>query len=389
MKQSGEIQKLLRKFILNQCDKEETEKVVAYFKNQKSSEGFPSVEEIITLLEEVPEMDKESAKRIYERIISKQKKGIAIRPAKKRFIRWYAAAALFAGFLTIGYLFQQDFFTDNTNTIIIPKDESITLQLADGTIEYISENGTLRVMDTDGSILGIQKENQLVYHAKITAEKLAYNVLKVPYGKKFELQLSDGTHVHLNSGTSLKYPVHFVKGEDRQVFLSGEAYFEVSEDKTHPFIVNAEELNVRVLGTRFNVACYPEDRFTDVVLVEGSVGMYTKDEIFDAEKNTLLEPGFKGRFDKTQHRISSKEVITGIYTSWINGELVFRNMSFENILKKLERHYNTRIINNDTVLAGELFNASFVNEPIEKVFQNLKTTYGIDFTIDNNQIIIQ
>ncbi len=406
MKQEKDIQKFLHKFILNQCNEEEIEEVIAYCRKKKPSEEFPTVEEVIQLLEEIPEMDEAAAHRIYERIINtdkQQDKETSIQPAKKQFIWRYVAAALFTGLLAVGYFYQQGFFTNNTHNIIIPKEEAVTLQLDDGKIELLSENGTSKVTNTDGSIVGTQEGNQLIYTSESSSDpdspdsyqdrdkqkKLAYNTLTVPYGKKFKLQLSDGTHVHLNSGTSLKYPVNFLKGENRQVFLSGEAYFDVATDNAHPFIVNADELNIRVLGTQFNVASYSEDAVTDVVLIEGSVSLYKKDETADPATNTLLEPGFKGSFDREKNTISSKKVITSIYTSWINGELIFRDMSFENILKKLERHYNVSILNRDKALAKEKFNASFVNEPIEKVLQNLKTTYGIDFRVNNNQIIIE
>ncbi|MGK4568546.1 FecR family protein [Flavobacterium sp. 3HN19-14] len=127
--------------------------------------------------------------------------------------------------------------------------------------------------------------------------------------------MSDGTVIHLNSGTTLRYPVKFIAGENRQVFLDGEAYFDVAKDKAHPFIVNADKLNVRVLGTHFNVTNYPEDDQTDVVLVEGSVGLYGSNTTFDATKNTVLKPGYKGSFNKNTSSINTKPVVTDFYTS--------------------------------------------------------------------------
>ena len=115
-------------------------------------------------------------------------------------------------------------------------------------------------------MVGNQNGNKIVYDTETTLEKLVYNTIKIPYGKRFELQLSDGTIVHLNSGTTLKYPVKFIASGNRQVFLDGEAFFDVAKDKTHPFVVNADNLNVRVLGTHFNVSNYPEDKLTDIVL---------------------------------------------------------------------------------------------------------------------------
>ncbi|WP_431243682.1 FecR family protein [Flavobacterium sp. P21] len=218
---------------------------------------------------------------------------------------------------------------------------------------------------------------------------MVYNTIKIPYGKKFRLQLSDGTFVHLNSGTTLKYPIKFIAGENRQVFLDGEAFFDVAKDKKHPFIVNVDNLNVRVLGTHFNVSNYPEDTSTDVVLVEGSVGMYQPNEEFDALKNTILKPGFKGTFNKENTKISTKPVITDIYTSWINGGLTFRNMTFKNIITKLERRYNVTIVNKNEKLANEKFNASFKEESIENVMSYFNDIHGINYTIKGNQILIK
>ena len=171
----------------------------------------------------------------------------------------------------------------------------------------------------------------------------------------------------------------FLTGKTRQVFLKGEAYFDVAKDEKHPFVVNADHLNVEVLGTQFNFSSYPEDIETDVVLVEGSVNLYSTS---NKNNNVLLKPGFKGSLHKkTTDTIATNPVITSIYTSWINGELVFRNITFGNILKKMERHYNVDIVNNNTQLSDEKFNASFRNEPIEKILEYFKITYNINYTI--------
>jgi ferric-dicitrate binding protein FerR (iron transport regulator) len=237
--------------------------------------------------------------------------------------------------------------------------------------------------------LANQNKGKIVYDTETAPEDLVYNTLKIPYGKRFELVLSDGTSVHLNSGTTLKYPVKFIAGQNRAVFLDGEAFFDVAKDKKHPFVVNADALNVRVLGTHFNVSNYPEDDITDVVLVEGSVGMHTSGEKFDANTNTVLEPGYKGSFTKANSKITTKAVSTQVYTAWIKGELVFRNMSFKNICKKLERHYNVSITNLNKKMENEKFNASFKNEPIEKVLGYFNELHGLKYTIAKDKITIK
>jgi ferric-dicitrate binding protein FerR (iron transport regulator) len=171
--------------------------------------------------------------------------------------------------------------------------------------------------------------------------------------------------------------------------LTGEAFFDVSKDSLHPFVINADELNVRVLGTRFNVSSYPEDGTTDVVLVEGSVGMHEKIENFNKSISTILKPGFKGAFEKTSGKIETQAVVTDVYTSWMKGELVFRYMSFEKILKKMERYYNVTIVNKNVELANVEFNASFHNVPVKRILEYFKINYDMDFSIDNDKIIIK
>jgi len=281
------------------------------------------------------------------------------------------------------------FNRDNTPDIALPNN-AITLELENGDVRIIKENGEAEVYDIHGKVVGKQHGQSLKYLDTDSKKELVYNTLTVPYGKTFELQLSDGTKAHLNAGSSLRYPVQFLAGGDRQVFVTGEVYLEVAKDSLHPFLVNANKLNVRVLGTQFNVYAYPEDSFSEIVLVEGSVGLYTDIEDYDTQKITMLSPGYKASFDRNNNDITKEAVITDIYTSWMNGELVFREMSFENILKKMERHYNVTIINKNKELSKEKFNASLgKNPPIENVLEDLKTTYNIGFTIDGNTVTIE
>jgi len=392
MNSNSEIKYLLQKFVLNQCTPEETNEVIAYYKKNKLTDDFPSVEDIQNLLGEMPKMDHQTADSIFASILANTKEGetvIEINSKKSNFKKYIAIAASVVILLGVGFIYQKGVFTTKVEPKFDFKSSDIVLQLENGKTQIISENNKVEVRDADGNIVGNQDGDKIVYENNSDVEKVTYNTIKIPYGKKFRLQLSDGTLVHLNAGTTLRYPVKFIAGENRQVFLDGEAFFDVAKDKKHPFIVNADALNVRVLGTHFNVSNYPEDAATDVVLVEGSVGMYRSNEEFDATANTILKPGFKGSFNKENTLISTKAVITDIYTSWINGGLTFRNMTFKNIITKLERRYNVTIVNKNEKLANEKFNASFSDESIEKVMSYFNDIHGINYTIKNNQILIK
>jgi len=392
MNSNPEIKSLLQKFVLNQCTPEEINEVIAYYKKNQLTDDFPTVEDVQNLLDEMPKMDKQKADAIFNSILtaSKEEESVIEMPARKSHYRKYISiAASIVVLLGIGFFYKQNMTDKPVEQKFDFKSSDIVLQLENGETQIISEHNSSQVKDAKGNIVGNQNGDKLVYENSSDPEKLVYNTIKIPYGKKFRLQLSDGTFVHLNSGTTLKYPVKFIAGENRQVFLDGEAFFDVAKDKKHPFVVNADELNVRVLGTHFNVSNYPEDPLTDVVLVEGSVGMYQSNQEFDAAKNTILKPGFKGSFNKENAKISTKAVITDIYTSWINGGLTFRNMTFKNIITKLERRYNVTIINKNEKLANEKFNASFKEESIENVMSYFNEIHGINYTIKNNQILIK
>ena len=307
-------------------------------------------------------------------------------PVKRLYKGWIKYAAIAFLFLGLGYFYQQGFFNEKLEPIT--DETQITLQLDNGTIKVINEDGSTKVVDTRGEVIGKQEGSQLSYDDNSNAETLAYNTLTVPYGKRFDVKLSDGTLVHLNAGTSLKYPVKFIKGLDRQVFLNGEAYFDVVKDTNHPFIVNADEINVRVLGTQFNMTSYPEDAHTNTVLVEGSVSIYKKDETYNKETTTVLQPGYIASLNKDHDIISINQADIAMHTAWMKGRLILNEVAFKDILKKLERQYNVTFINNYKALENRYFTAKFDIEDIQQVMTSFSNSASFSFIFNNNEIII-
>ena len=332
-------------------------------------------------------MSKTDPNKIKELLLQEMRRDKNIlRKRKMRTIFKYAALAIV--FTGIGYFLQQLPFDLGNKNNVVAHEEAITLETDSGEVTELANAGSYQIKDHNGHILGEQKGNKLVYHNAKDSKKLVYNVLKVPYGKKFDVFLSDGTHVFLNSGSSLKYPVSFIKGKKRQVFLEGEAYFDVAHNPKVPFLVGTNELNVKVFGTKFNVSNYASDNDINVVLVKGSVGLEQK----NAASGDLvkLSPGFKGGFDKTKKIISTEKVDPTLYTAWMNGDLIFRNTPFATILKRLERQYNVIIINNNENLGKEAFNATFEteNESLEQILEYFNEINNIDYQIINNKIVI-
>ena len=119
------------------------------------------------------------------------------------------------------------------------------------------------------------------------------------------------------------------------------------------------------------------------------MSVYNKDSLYNEDTTLKIEPGFKAILDKNSHEIAIGEADIELHTAWLNGRIIFKHLPFKNIIKKLERHYNVVIINNNRVLENEYFSSSFDIETIEEVFLTFSKTYKIDFKIiDDNQIII-
>ncbi|NMH86755.1 FecR family protein [Flavivirga algicola] len=383
-----EVKTLLIKFINKYANGKELDTLNTWVSdsvNDHIFDKFIKTHYAITVSMNNPDPSEIRARLLKE--IRKDKKNI-YRKRVKSIFKYAAISVLFIG---LGCFFQHVFSKQETNNIVVPKEELITLELENGNIQVISEDGTSTVVDANGNVVGAQHGNKLVYENDDDIQALVYNKLTVPYGKRFDLILSDGTTVFLNSGSSIKYPVKFIKGFNRQVFLNGEAFFDVAKDKSHPFIVDTKELNVQVLGTKFNVQTYQEDSNIDVVLVEGRVGMDSQKTLDYKENEVVLEPGFKGSFNKMQRSITTKKVNTSIYTSWMKGTVVFRNTPLKEIVKRLERLYNVSItINNEDFIDNENFNASIEvdNESIEQVLNYFNKVYEIEYEIINNEILI-
>ena len=295
-------------------------------------------------------------------------------------------AAVFILIFGLGFYSSNNFLPSDKIQKIILKSNDIILFSGNG--EVILDKGDNNSEDKNiiSKINLIQKSNQLIYDNNLDIKEIVYHSLKVPYGKRFNVILTDGSKVFLNSGSVLKYPIKFLPNQKREVFLQGEAYFDVSKNKKDLFIVNTNKINVEVYGTKFNVKNYSEDFNSDIVLVSGSVAIKNNEN----EESTLLKPGFKGSVDKTTLKITESKINPKVYTSWIEGEVVFRKESFSQILKKLERLYNVTAIDNRVESSNELFNAAIdvENENIETVLEYFNKIYNIKYEIFNNKIII-
>lgn len=277
---------------------------------------------------------------------------------------------------------------ENSNPITkLPSqiDQTITLELENGRSVVLEEEATQDIVSEKGEFIGKQIRQGIQYKDTELSE-LVYNTLKIPYGKKFQVTLSDGTKVFLNAGSSMKFPVKFIPDTDRTVFLSGEAFFEVTKSKD-PFVVSAENLKIKVLGTQFNVSAYSEDESMNTVLVEGSVQLLGN----NPENNTaiLLQPEHEAIWNKEEKHMVVEKADIASTLSWMSGQLIFREVPFKDIIKKLERSYNCTITNNNATLNDEIFTATFnvEIESIEQVMTYISKNTPYTYTMSKNRVI--
>jgi len=234
------------------------------------------------------------------------------------------------------------------------------------------------------------KEEQLSYLTEDKpGEKLVYNSLIVPRGKIFKIILSDGTKVWLNADTKISFPQKFLATEDtRTVMLDGEAFFEVAHNKDKPFIVKSNDLEIEVLGTRFNVSSYANSDQISTTLVEGSVKInHTKDSKNSIE-GLILKPSYQAAFNKNNEKLEAFKVNITDFTAWMDNKILFRNEAFKDLVLKIERTYNVDIINQIPELKNERFTGEFDEESIEDIIQTFSSRLDFRYKIENKTITI-
>ncbi|RHJ94223.1 DUF4974 domain-containing protein [Bacteroides sp. AM07-16] len=203
-------------------------------------------------------------------------------------------------------------------------------------------------------------------------------------GEIKELFLPDSSKVVLNSGSSIEYNANFHK--NRNVKLSGEAYFEVTHDKKYPFIVNCGTLDVQVYGTKFNVQSYKESLNTAVTLVEGKVG------INDSERKLeqiVLKPGEQVLYNKKNNNFLKREIDTGLYTSWLDGELYFEKNNFTEIAAILSYRFNKKLIVTSDNLKQLTFTGQFkATDSLDEILHIISWDNRIKYDMRNDSVFI-
>lgn len=213
-----------------------------------------------------------------------------------------------------------------------------------------------------------------------TIADAVFHEIVVPKGQISEFVFEDGTHVWINSGSTLRLPAS-QNPISREVFLEGEAYFDVAKNPERPFVVHTNALDVKVLGTSFNIQAYSDLPYLETTLIEGSVEILNTSQVKLAE----LKKGELLSFSKLEKTGKIEKVDTAPFYAWRDGKLVFKDKPLGEIAKQLERWYNVDIVFADNSIRDFRFSGTILrNKPFDQVLQAIKLTAPIRYTIKVN-----
>ena len=302
---------------------------------------------------------------------------------------WKSVAAVFVVAVAGGLLYWQ--ITDSARPV---EEQVLVAQIRPGETQAVLITGKGQQLllqglkDTCLDITGnetlkISKDGSLEYSLSALSRMPEWHTLQVPRGGEYKIVLDDGTEIWLNSASELKYPAHFV-GNERRVCLVGEAYFQVARTEAAPFIVETRDMDVKVLGTSFNVSAYEDEENSHATLVEGRVEV---DDKVNGEKVTLT-PGEQALLQGKEMVV--REVNTKLYSMWRLDRFTFASEDMEGVIRKLSRWYNVNFFFSNSSMKQKRFTGSLPKySDISQVLKMIEMTTDIKFQVKGNTIIIQ
>ncbi|TDE18303.1 FecR family protein [Dyadobacter psychrotolerans] len=303
---------------------------------------------------------------------------------------WYQAAAAIALLVLVGLGYSK--LKPNREEEMLAAAKQVSFNSADTQL-LLDDKRTIDLKGENSDVVYqnevIRLDSQTIARQITVAQKPGLNTLVVPFGKRSTITLPDGTKIWLNSGSKLVYSSDFQNGK-RQVFLEGQAYFSVTHDTENPFYVQTKNMNVKVLGTEFDVSSYDDDSRSYAVLAQGSIELATeKDALFGPKKTTLI-PGTRAEYGELSKGVRIARVNVEDYISWKEGYLKFTNTPLNEILKKLSRYYKYDLSVQNAEVGEETFSGTLdLQENIEHVLDVISTTTSLSYHKTERRFILE
>ena len=323
-----------------------------------------------------------------ENVLKRVKRG---RGRSIGFRYWWKYAALFILPLGVALILWQGMKNESVevhrqfSAVSRPGGERAILKLYDGKTVMLDSTMKSSLIAHEANVRIEMDSNHLLRYSSYDSIGITdankNNELIIPKGGEYQVVLADGTKVWLNSASRLIYPQSFM-GKERRVVLSGEAFFDVAHDAERPFIVETSRMNVKVLGTRFNVNDYDDNEEVSTTLVNGSV------EIFSGGQQAFrLVPGEQA-YGK-ENELEKREVNVRLYTSWIDGKFLFNNTELEEIAKQISRWYDVEIFFSSENVKKVRFTGAIVKfKPLDDLVRMIESTSQVRFSVKGRTIVI-
>ena len=307
------------------------------------------------------------------------------------FRYWWKYAALFILPLSVALVLWQGMKNEaeeehrQFSAVSRPGGERALLKLYNGKTVVLDSTMKSSLIAHEANVRIEMDSNHLLRYSSHDSIEMANdnknNELIIPKGGEYQVVLADGTKVWLNSASRLIYPQSFM-GKERRVVLSGEAFFDVTHDAERPFVVETSRMNVKVLGTRFNVNDYDDNEEVSTTLVNGSV------EIISGDQQAFrLVPGEQA-YGK-ENELEKREVNVRLYTSWIDGKFLFNNTELEEIAKQISRWYDVEIFFSSESVKKVRFTGAIVKfKPLEDLVRMIESTSQVRFSVKGRTIVI-
>lgn len=378
LKKRFDVARLFAKALAGELDESEAQELEAWLRESpRHAEEWNALRREIVAGGAVFDLQREGKRMVEKRWrkFERQTRG------RQRILVWvrYAAAALVPLGLAFWFLIGRQPEAPRQVAVapILPGTYKARLILDDGRQVALDSATHVRMRELPG--VEVKAENNVLVYTNgdtIVEKQVKYNTLEIPRGGEYALQLADGTRVWLNAGTSLRYPVVF-SGQERRVELRGEGYFEVAKDSASPFVVSVNGVDVRVLGTSFNVSAYSDEVVT--TLVEGKVLMRSQAD------SVVLVPDRQGVWDGK--RMTVKRVDARNYALWREGVFFFEDMPLEDILDALARWYDVHVFYQNAELKMMRFSVEIKRyEHIDTILRRIAETNRVRFNVNNRTV---
>jgi ferric-dicitrate binding protein FerR (iron transport regulator) len=382
-----DIRRIITKYINQEATPEEMTILYEWVKKGNNQEVFKKLVQADFLINYQNRSweTEEAFKQFLETIKEKESRKVRTLYMGRQVLKYAAAVVILVA--SAAYFILQK----NSPSVLEPRLDSdqITLQLDNGEIISFDPDSDATVKSKSGKTVVSLVKGVLSQNAETdTKGKVKKNVLRVPFGKSLSLTLQDGSVVRLNSGSTLTYPSSFVGMDKREVQLEGEAFFEVAKNPEQPFIVGTKNMYTQVFGTVFNISAYDEDNISEVVLVEGSVGIGSTEHTVDGSLQMLKPSQRASNKEGSGDRFVIEDVDVTPYISWTQGVLSFENEEMSEIIKRLQRQFNIKIVNKHEKLGERRFTGMFDEEDLDRILRTIQAHTHFSYSKEGNTITI-